>query len=174
MKTFLEAYDVIPGNGWLSEAEARTMWEFASSCQGPILEVGCHQGRSTVLLAQLGRPVYAVDPYLDDFDSTLSGNDRMNLFLQNVHGRGLENVFLFRQRVEDWSVKPVGFAFLDGDHSYQGTLAQVKKAVGCHPDVIAVHDVNDSGGGKAVKEAALEVLGRWSVRVGSLAIWDYR
>lgn len=173
MLTFEEAYETIPGNGWLSVYEARLLWDAAKSCVGPILEVGSHQGRSTVLLAQLGRPVYAVDP-LDGFMAERTGDELDAILRSNLRDRGLDTVTLFRQRIEDWEPLPVGFAFLDGDHSHEGTLAQIEKARQCHYPVISIHDVNESGGGAVVRDAAISILGQWSVKVGSLAVWDRR
>jgi hypothetical protein len=46
------------------------------------------------------------------------------------------------------------------------------QALRCHPDYILVHDVNDVGEGKAIRDACLEVLGPWKERVGRLAAWE--
>jgi hypothetical protein len=62
-------------------------------------------------------------------------------------------------------------AYLDGDHTYQGTYNQIKVAQRCLPSIIAIHDVNDNGGGKMIKEAALSLLGPWNERVERLAVW---
>lgn len=160
--TFDEVYELIPGNGWLTEEEARLLWDVAGSCEGPILEIGCYQGRSTVLLASLGRTVHAVDPF-SGFDSDdPTGEKTYQKFMQNVYyERCLMNVYLWRQRVEDWGTWPVGFAYLDGDHTYQGTLDQIDKAVQAGARVLCVHDYGTTGGGAVVAE---------SVRVRELTV----
>ena len=174
MKTFEEVYPTIPGNGWLTEGEARLLWDSALVTEGYILEVGCHNGRSTCLLAALGRPVICVDPWAGVLGD--EGDEAAYLsFRQNLTERGhLTSVFINRCRVEDWAKnKPpkVGFAYLDGDHTYDGTVAQVEKAIACRADAITLHDCNDTGGGAEVKRAALELLGPWQHRVERLAVW---
>lgn len=182
MKTFDEVYATLP-DGWLTEPEARVLWEYARRTEGPILEVGCYKGRSTVLLASLGRPVYCVDPFAGFDDGDPTGLKTKEAFVSNMIRRGHvisfhqaleghEDIILCPKRVEEWKARPVGFAYLDGDHTYEGTHDQIGKAWECNPKVIAVHDVNDSGGGLDVKRACLELLGPWSHREGRLAVWE--
>jgi SAM-dependent methyltransferase len=169
MVTFEQAYERIPGNGWLSKGEAKLLWEEVAFTEGGILEVGCYQGRSTCLLAQTGRTVIAVDPF---YGFTDDGKDEIirSLFLANI--AQYPNVVHVHKKVEDWEPVPCGFCYLDGDHTYEGTIAQIKKALECKPRGIAVHDVNDSGQGVHVKRAALELLGDWKARVERLAVWN--
>lgn len=174
MKTFEEVFETIPGKGWLSKQEAECLWRWASKVQGPILEVGCYNGRSTCLLAATGRPVFAVDPFAGFDSADPNGTETQASFLDALKERGIENVRLYRQRVEDWTPRTVGFAYLDGDHTYQGTLSQIRKALICGTSVVAVHDVNDGGGGLEIKRAATEQLGEWTERVERLAVWDLR
>lgn len=169
--TFDDAYETLPTHGWLTRAEAELLWMAASRCTGSILEVGSYHGRSTCLLAQLGRPVYAVDPF-DGFDSDLPGDEIEWRLKANLRTRNLTNVTVYRQRIEDWMARPCGFAFLDGDHTYRGTVNQIEVAQACGAQMIAIHDVNDSGGGLEVKRAVIERLGPWSERVERLAVWE--
>lgn len=168
--TFLEAYNTIPANGWLTESEAKLLWEVAIECGGPILEVGSYQGRSTVLLALTGWPVFAVDPF-DNF-SDISGDEVEAILMRNLSDRGLTNVTVYRESIEDWDPQSVSLAYLDGEHTFSGTVDQIEKALQCSPRIIAVHDVNDSGGGLEVKRAAVELLGQWTDRAGRLAVWE--
>ena len=177
MKTFDEIYDTLPGNGWLSRAEAELLYRAASECDGPILEVGCYEGRSTVLLASLGRPVYAVDPFGGFHSEDPSGERTFTTFISNMASRKITNVILTRKRIEDCYpilLSKFGFAYLDGDHTYRGTREQIEAAVWRQSDIIAIHDVNDSGDGAEVKRAALELLGPWDERVERLAVWRMR
>lgn len=166
-----ELFDSLPGDGWLSENEARMLHRWASASKGAILEVGCFKGRSTVLLASFERPTYCVDPFSGFSTDDPDGNGIADQWRANVLGRGIQSVTLFRQRIEDWEPKDVGLAYLDGDHTYEGTRAQIAKALDCRPSAILIHDVNDSGGGFEVKRAALEALGPWEERVERLAGW---
>lgn len=170
--TFEQLYDKIPGRGWLSKAEARLLWDTAAYAIGPILEVGCYYGRSTVLLADAGRPVYSVDPFSGfDTDDDL-GNCIHQHFLENVKAAGAKNVQLFRQRIEDWEKRPVGMAYLDGDHTQQGTINQIEIAKACGAKLIAIHDISDSAGGRIIKEAALSLLGPIDQKAERLAVWE--
>lgn len=173
MKTFDEVFATLP-DGWLSEGEARLLWDWALKTEGPILEVGCFKGRSTCLLAALGRPVTCVDPFSDFSTEDPSGEQTVQVFAANLLARGLcETVTLERKKIEDWTpTERYGFVYLDGDHTYSGTKNQILKALTTWAGVIAIHDVNNSGEGKEVKRAALELLGMWNDRVERLAVWN--
>lgn len=178
MKTFDEVYKTLP-DGWLTETEAKTLWVAALSCTGAILEVGCYKGRSTVLLAATERTVYCVDPWAGFDSDDPTGDKTFKAWLTNIQIRGYaSNVFWFRQTVSEWLGKsyidgprPARFAYLDGDHTYEGTKLQIEAAKACGAVTIAVHDVNDRGDGLEVKRACLELLGPWKVRVERLAVW---
>lgn len=169
--SFREVFHDLPGNGWLSEAEAELLWRYAICATGAILEVGCYHGRSTCLLAAFGRPVYSVDPFGNFCTEDLDGAKAEASWHHNVVSRGLTNVTLYRQTIEEWPVQPVGLAYLDGDHSYQGTINQIHKALAAEASVIAIHDVNDSGQGRYIRRAALTLLGPWLERNERLAVW---
>lgn len=170
MKTFDEVYETIPSQGWLSRPEAELLWNSLQEIRGPILEVGCYFGRSTTLLANISR-VYAVDPF-DGFSGDYSGDRILRGLIDNLSHRNLlDRVTIFRSRIEDWLSQPVEAAYLDGDHTYAGTVTQIKRALQCCPSIIAVHDVNDSGDGREIKRACLEHLGEWTSRVERLAVW---
>ncbi len=177
---FRKAFASLP-DGWLTEDEALLLVDYASRTTGRIVEFGNYLGRSACLLGRLYddphwtadteyRAVQCVDPWGDFGLPQLTGNEVFSRFKSAVVD--LPNVVIFRGRVEDWEPAPAGFVYCDGDHSYEGTLAQVRKALACDPQVIAAHDVNDTGGGVHVKRACLELLGPWTERVGRLAVWD--
>lgn len=177
MMTFDDVYESLPASGWLTRDEALLLWRTGQQCRGTVLEVGCYQGRSTCLLAGLGWPVVCVDP-MDGFDSEMTGDQIEGLWRENLAGRGITHVVLHRQRIEDWDPCPyaggIGLAYLDGDHTAAGTVSQIRQALRCRPEAVAIHDVNDDGGGLAVKRAALAMLGPWLERVGRLAVWRMR
>lgn len=164
MRTFDEVFETLPTNGWLTEDEARLLWGVASACEGPILEVGSYYGRSAVLLASLGREVHCVDPF-SGFDSDDPTGDFVHgRFMMNMRERGIENVRLHRRKVEDWYPlsNNFGFAYLDGDHTYEGTLNQIDKATDVGAREMCVHDYAQDGGGAsivaAIKRRQLEVV----------------
>lgn len=187
---FNELFGRITSHGWLTLDEAMLLVSAAEGTRGPMVEVGSYMGRSAMLLGQLMeeyaepcqsgqrwlkrvRPLYCVDPWDDHFSSDMPGQDIYTRFLENIHSlpNGGANITPVRCKVEDWQAIPAGFVYLDGDHTYKGTLAQIHKAKQCLPEVIAIHDVNDGGQGNEVKRAAVLMLGPWYKRQGALAIW---
>ncbi len=170
-RSFAEVLATCPGEGWLHIEEAQLLWKCCEETVGPILEVGCYCGRSTVFLAAHGRQVYCVDPFAGFNCDDPTGDGIAQRFLESMVFNNITNVTQFRMRVEDWEPMPVGFAYLDGDHTYQGTIDQIKVAQKCSPRIIAIHDVNDYGAGRKIKQAAVELLGAWDERVARLAVW---
>ena len=164
--TFDEAYlrlsEPFYVNGWLSEEEARLLWTTAAATEGPILEVGSYHGRSTILLAGLGRLILSVDPFegFDDTDPT--GEKTLAAFQRNLAARDIRTVNQYRLKVEEWTPRRCGFAYLDGDHTEAGTLRQIEVARQCGVQTMCLHDYEGNGGGweivRAVSEAGLEVL----------------
>ena len=80
--SFAEALSAIEGvEGWLSEDQARRLWDAASAVPvgGRIVEIGSFRGRSAIVLALASRDsrasVFAIDPH--------AGNDRGP---QEIHG----------------------------------------------------------------------------------------
>ena len=172
-------FDSLPGTGWLTRAEADLLWDTAIKTEGAILEIGCYYGRSTKLLLSLpmmealrkrrNRVVHGVDPF-SGFDDDVEGQKAYEA-VKHLHTLGFSNLNIWAIRIEDWEPRPCGFCYLDGDHTYQGTINQIEKALECNPQAIAIHDVNDTGDGAAIKKAALQLLGPWAKRIERLAIW---
>lgn len=155
VKSFKEIWGTLP-SGWLREAEAELLYRTAQQTAGDILEVGCYFGRSSVLLASLGRTVHCVDPF-DGFTDDLTGDAIEARWKDSIKSRGITNTIQYRQRVESWVPRPCGFAYLDGDHTEEGTKQQITAAIMCGVRLMCVHDVADSGGGAEVKRGILSV-----------------
>jgi len=164
-------WDSLPGTGWLSRPEADMLFMAAAAAEGDILEVGCYHGKSTVLLSSLGRIVHAVDPFEGFSTDDPFGFIAKRAFLANLRERGIGNVHLYHRRIEDWVPRPVGFAYLDGDHTPAGTATQIRIALAAGGRRLCVHDVNESGDGLLIKYTCLEMLGPWTERVGRIASW---
>jgi SAM-dependent methyltransferase len=76
--SFEEALAAVDGvEGWLSEGQARRLWECALAVPpgGRVVEIGSFRGRSAIVLARAGAQVIAIDPH--------AGNDRGP---QEIHG----------------------------------------------------------------------------------------
>lgn len=191
--TFEEAWDRVPGEGWLSPDEGRLLWDAVRAAAGPTLEVGCYRGRSTVLLhlAAPDRPLYCVDPFAGFNDQDPTGDATKRQWAHNVRlltgvdpdvvgaaflglnsvPRSGAKITLWPQRVEDWRPRPVGLAYLDGYHTFEGTREQIRVAMECGARTVLVHDVNDQGEGREVLRACWQLLGPWVARVERLAVW---
>lgn len=130
----------LPKKGWLRRREAKLLRGVAEKTKGPILEVGCYYGKSTVLLASLDRPVYTVDPFeskvLKDYDGVAIKKE----FLHNLKIRNITNVLLFHEPIEEWKPRTVGFAYLDGDHTYESLLRQIEIVQECGAKSVCIHD----------------------------------
>jgi hypothetical protein len=120
--------------------EAALLWKAVKATAGNIVEVGRNKAGSTVLLAAAGpdRAVYSIDI-----------RDKNNPKCQEFLNRP-ENQERVRVLVTD-SRKPLpnvtcGFLFIDGDHSFEGVLADViahwnsLQAVDGKPGLAAFHD----------------------------------
>lgn len=182
-------YAALPERGWLSRDEALLLFETAAATTGPMLEIGCFHGRSTCLLASFSRPMNCVDPFVGGIvDDDPTGEVAYQAFMANLTAWGRpphvvgsqdrrcatvapSRLLLFPQPAESWWPRPCGFAYLDGDHSYEGTREQVLKALFCFPSAIAAHDVTDEGFGADVTRACVELLGDPTARASRMAVW---
>ena len=80
--------------GWLTEDQARLLWDTAASLppNALLLEIGSHQGRSTVVLAAAGKAVgghvVAVDPFVEG--RLFGGGTTRAKFEQHLSAAGLD------------------------------------------------------------------------------------
>jgi predicted O-methyltransferase YrrM len=113
-------------DGWLTREQGRELWAAARRVPagGRILEIGSHQGRSTVVLAaaaaEAGAEVIAVDPFVAG--GMFGGPATRQRFVANVAAAGLaDRVRLVERRSTElrpsWS-EPLALLFIDGKHDY--------------------------------------------------------
>jgi predicted O-methyltransferase YrrM len=108
--------------GWLSEAEARMLFDYA--CQVPddqiIVEIGSYHGKSTALLAHSGRIVLAIDP-MSTKNQMAAGPviKAEDIVLLKEHIAPYENIIWVRERAEACELpeKPIGLLYIDGNHT---------------------------------------------------------
>ena len=165
--TFEAIFASLP-RGWLWEQEARLLWNASKVCSGPILEVGCHHGRSTCLLASHGRQVYCVDPFIGVPHNENPDNEDGDLAYRSwkINTKHLDNVYVYKMKVEEWNPMRAGFCYLDGDHTFCGTVHQIEKALDCRPEAIAIHDLE-----RGSVSMATVFLGKYTEKAGNLGVW---
>ncbi len=161
VEEFIAVWIDLP-DGWQGPDEALMLMKWALKTEGDIVEVGTHLGRSAHLLAATRRRVHCVDPWDD------------GAVYMEFMGRRPNNVTVHRCRIEDWKPIPAGLVYLDGDHSEEGTKAQIEKALACKPQALAMHDVGGHAEGVVVEAVAYKMLGRWSDKLSKLAVWRLR
>jgi len=165
--------------GWLTAAQARLLWEQATAVPagGLIVEIGSHQGRSTVVLAAARARVVAIDPFVGG--AMFGGLATRDRFVANLAAAGVaERVELRQVRSTelrpDWH-SPIDFLYIDGKHDYW-TVSDDLRWTAFLPagGRVAIHDAFSSIG---VTLALLRHLQfgrrlRYLSRVGSLALFE--
>jgi SAM-dependent methyltransferase len=191
--SFEEALDAVRDiEGWLTDAQARRLWESAGALPAPgrIVEIGSFHGRSTIVLARAapeGIDVVAIDPHAGTdrgprewvMSSELGERDRRR-FQANLERAGVAGrVRQLRLRSQDALGAVAGevdLLFVDGAHRYRPVCDDLLRWGGrVRPGgTLLVHDAFSSVG-VTLALLRLMVLGRswsWRGRTGSLA--EYR
>jgi predicted O-methyltransferase YrrM len=176
--------------GWLTEAQARRLWDRAQAA-GPrarVVEIGSYRGRSAIVLARAASgEVVAIDPH--------AGNDRGPRQIHGTAGEGEADNRAFRANLERAGVaervrhvrRPSGEAleevagsldllYVDGAHRYGPARDDLDRwsARVAPGGTLLVHDAFSSVG-VTLAIARLLVVGahfRYAGRTGSLA--EYR
>jgi hypothetical protein len=139
--------DAVPG--WLTRAQGRALWDAARTVQDGslILEIGSHQGRSTIVLANaarsVGASVVAVDPFLAG--GVFGGVATRGRFEANIEAAGVADVVrlvaekstALRPRWHD----PIDMLFIDGKHDYWTVRDDLKWAAYLPAEApVLIHD----------------------------------
>jgi hypothetical protein len=139
--------------GWLTEDQARTLWNEARRVPAGalIVEIGSHQGRSTVVLAAAApqAKVVAIDPFVGGaMFGGLATRDRFeaNLLRTGLAGRVELRQARSTQLRPSWT-EPIGFLYIDGKHDYW-TLSDDLRWSEFLPDGgrVCIHDAYSSIG----------------------------
>ncbi len=170
--------DHIPG--WLTRDQARTLYDAASQLphDARIIEIGSHQGRSTVVLASARTDVevIAIDPFVG---GKFGGELTRRLFEHHLdEHRVAERVRLVAEPSEQvrhsWT-EPVGLVYVDGKHDCWSAGHDLGWSAFLPPGgLVLVHDSFSSIGvtlallARALPRRDLRYLGR----VGSLAVLE--
>jgi predicted O-methyltransferase YrrM len=166
-------------DGWLTRDQARALYDavLALPPNATVVEIGSHQGRSTLVLA-LARPdvtVVAIDPF--EAGGMFGGPATREVFEANLTRAGVrdrvEHLARRSGQVRPTWTRPVDLVFVDGKHDVLSTRTDLRWA-DLLPDGgrVLVHDAFSSIG------VTLAVLAfvlpsrrlRYVRRVGSLAV----
>jgi hypothetical protein len=169
--------------GWLTRDQGRQLWDAATGVPtgGRILEIGSHEGRSTIVLAaaaeQRQARVVAVDPHLAG--GMFGGAATREKFRTNVSDAGLaDTVELIEEKSTDlrprWD-EPIDVLFIDGKHDYWTVRDDLRWADHLPAGApVLIHDAFSSIG--VTLGLLLHVLPsnrlRYVYRSGSLARFD--
>lgn len=170
-------------SGWMTRAQGRALWDAARSVPSgaQILEIGSHQGRSTVVLASaarsVGAAVIAVDPFIAG--GMFGGAATRDRFLSNIDAAGVNDVVRLIPAKSTalrpgWS-EPLAMLYIDGKHDYW-TVRDDLRWVGHLPTgaPVLVHDSFSSIG--VTLALLIHVLPgrqlRYLGRAGSLARFE--
>jgi predicted O-methyltransferase YrrM len=170
-----------PVGGWLTREQARELFGAVRALPrgATVVEVGSHQGRSTLALA-LARPdvtIVAIDPF--EAGGRFGGPATRQIFEDNLtRPRVRERVEHLAQRstvvLDTWR-RPVDLVFVDGKHDVMSTLRDLQWGDRLPPGGrLLVHDAFSSVG--VTIAVLLQLLAsrrlRYTGRVGSLAAFE--
>lgn len=141
--------------GWLTEGQARMLWDAVSGLPpgATVVEIGSHQGRSTVVLGHaaraVGARVVAIDAFVDG--RLFGGGSTRDRFEENIAAAGLTDVV---ELVVGYSTKlrptwdrPVDLLYVDGKHDYWTYVDDLRWSAHLPPGgQVLVHDCYSSIG----------------------------
>jgi len=192
-RSFASALEAVRGvEGWLTDAQARRLWDRAGSLRAPatVVEIGSYRGRSAIVLARAvdsGVAVVAIDPHAGndrgprEIRGTAAEGEADNAaFLSNLESAGIAQRVRHVRRPSREALGEVAgqvdLLYVDGAHRYGPARADlVLWGARVSPGgTLLVHDAFSSVG---VTLALLRgcLLSRWlryAGRDGSLA--EYR
>jgi len=125
--TFEDAWALAePIPGWLTREQAGMLWDAAQRLPpgARIVEIGSHQGRSTVVLGCAARArgcqVTAIDPFVDG--RLFGGEPTRGKFEKNIAAAGLSDVVElvaeYSTRLRPHWTEPFDLLYVDGKHDY--------------------------------------------------------
>ncbi len=191
--SFDEAWQAIADvDGWMTKGQGRALYEAAAACppEGRIVEIGCFQGRSTIMIALAAPPgveIVAIDPHagndrgpqeLDGFEQAASDDHTMfeaNLLAAGVGDR-VTHVRQFSDRAHEMVDGEIDVLYIDGAHRYNPARTDIRDwGARVRPGGrMLIHDSFSSIGVTAaiLRELLLSERLRYVTRSRSLAVYE--
>jgi predicted O-methyltransferase YrrM len=178
--------------GWLSEDQARRLWNAAREVKGPaqIVEIGSFRGRSTIVLSRAaadGVQVVAIDPHgggdrgpQEITPDAERGNEDNLVFRANLEGAGVNgrvrHVRLMSDEAHSGVDGSIDMLYVDGAHRYAPARDDIA-AWGARVPVggtLLVHDAYNAIGVMLAQLRLLFFAGRWRYVGRSRSLAQYR
>ena len=177
--------------GWLTDDQARRLWDAAAAVRAPgrIVEIGSFRGRSTIVLASARREgveVVAIDPHgggdrgpQEIAPDAAQGEADHAAFLRNLTSAGVadrvRHVRLPSSAALDEVQGAIDVLYVDGAHRYGPARADVATwgARVVPGGTMLIHDAFNAIGVMLVQLDLLVLSRRWRYcgRAGSLAVY---
>lgn len=129
-------------DGWMTDAQARRLWDRASELRvgDQIVEIGSFRGRSTVILASAAPPgvgIVAIDPHAgnDRGPQEIEGFEEVaavdhDVFHENLRSAGVDERVRHERAFSHEAVGAidgdVALLYIDGAHRYVPALADIR------------------------------------------------
>ena len=141
------------------------MYHFGQKCtgKGVIVEIGSWKGKSTMLLARgsiknSGAKVYAVDTFEGTCETPFKKQNTLKEFKKNIRLAKVNYLVKplvgFSTDIAKTFKEPIEILFIDGDHSYNGIIADINSWTPklINNGWILFHDTSNNNVLRAVKE----------------------
>ena len=190
---FAAALEAVRGvEGWMTDAQARRLWDRAGELRAPatIVEIGSYRGRSAIVLARAaadGVAVVAIDPHAGNdrgpreiHGTVAEGQSDHEAFLANLAGAGVAGRVRHVRRPSQEALGDVDgdvdLLYVDGAHRYVPARADLARwGARVRPGgTLLVHDAFSSVGVTLalLRGCLFSRRLRYAGRAGSLA--EYR
>ena len=180
--SFAEAWplaDIVPG--WCTRSQAEALYAAVDALPdgATVVEIGSHQGRSTVVLAhaarKVGARVVAIDPFVEG--KMFGGQSTRQKFETHVAAAGISDLVDLRPDYsrtvrEQWTNGAVNVLYIDGKHDYWTVIDDLRWGQHVVPGgEVLIHDAFSSLGVTLgmLRSVALGTEWRYLDRIGSLA-----